>query len=422
MEEELENVQDTEEVVQDSGEESGEDISVSVRSSGGGEVYARPEDFPEDLEVVNEEESSDEESDEPSEEHQEEESEEGDDDSPQEEGEQEELGTEEEEIPSEEDDSAFFSELSEETGLDIGDTDVLIETLKHAKEVLENNGETDGLADLPSELKMAVEIAKTGGDYKQALSALSMDFDNMNEKEVLRQKFYQDNSSLVQKDKEYADMKFEREYESKYGILSKEFDDEFEKEEFESNNSKEIEFAKKSLQRDFEDSKDLLNEWKNSNITPSTPEESLSETEIKEITEKHNAAVQSTLDSFEGTHISIDDNPDNDYLVGVTEETRETLKEVLSDPRDFLSEVVGVNFDSGEIDYESLALAANLLLNADTLGPSLRQYSVERKNKETIEGMMDNPKTRQSQDNIKQPHEEGLVSAAKQIRKALRRG
>jgi hypothetical protein len=414
MTEENENNQEVEEVVDEtteSQEETGtEDITVrEIRN----EEYVSPDEFPEDIyENVNKEETE----------------EVVDEEVVDEEESQEEVVDDEvvedetsvDEEATDDYDVDFYQNLSEETGLNIENPDVLKEALSDFKEYLDQkDSEGDAFADLPKELQMAIEVAKTGGDYQQSLKVLAMDFDNMSQKDLLKQKFYNDNESLVQKDKEFADMKFEKEYESKYGILNQEHEDEYQKEEFEENNKRDIEYAQKSLERDAADVKEELEAWRQENTTPDSPIDTVSETEQAELMENHHKAVTEVLDTFEGTLLAIDDNPDNDFLVGMTDETKGTLNEVLTDPRDFLSEVVGIDYSTGSIDYEKLALAANLLLNADTIGSTIRQYSIEKKNKETVEGLMTNARTKTTKDHVRQPVQDTGLAIGEAIRKKL---
>jgi hypothetical protein len=381
----------------------------------GEENYSSPDDFPEDL-VVEEEQGEQVEGENPDNvETEEAQAEEG------EEGATEEAVENEGEEQNDDDIDTYYSDLSESTGLNIDSQEKLESALIDFRDYLEkeNEGEGDAFSDLPKELQMAIDVHKNGGDYKNALSAISMDFEAMSDKEVLRQKFYQDNASLVQKDKEFADMKFEKEYDSKYSILNQQFEDSEDRDEFEAENAKEIEYSKKSLQRDVADSREQLEEWKQNNMTFDSVEDKMSDSEQQQILEKHRADASEALENFEGTLLAMDDNPDNDYLVGMSDENKQVLSDILNDPRDFLSETMGFNWETGEINYEQLATVANLLLNVDKIGSSISSLALENENRKTVEGQLENTRPKRPSETTRQPIEDIGLSIGKAIREKL---
>lgn len=404
----MEDEELNDDLVEDQVVENQEAIEPSANISEDNYGYARPEDFPEE-ELVNvdhveneidevEEEVQDEVQDEVVEE-------------------EEELEQSEEETLVNEEDNIDLSEIFQEVGLEFEDENVDIkDVLSHYKELLDSKDEG---SDLPKELQLAIDSFKNGGDYMKVLNTLSLDFDNMEGKELLHNKFKQENQELYEKNQELANKKFEREFAAKYGILNNEFEDDFAKEEFMSEHGDDYDYTKMLYEQELNDSKEFLNNWKQENSSEGNVRNEMSEEDRQSIVDNYYTEVDSALQEFGGISLPIDDNGDNDFVLGADEDSIQQVEQVMKDPIEFFKETIGYDVNTGEIDVETFATTVHLLSNMDSLGSRLGQYYLEKSDKKTVESILENARTPNQPDQVRQPMEDESVSAAKAIGRAL---
>tara|TARA_R110002126_G_scaffold86464_1_gene208621 strand:- start:16627 stop:17826 length:1200 start_codon:yes stop_codon:yes gene_type:complete len=349
-----------------------------------------------------EEESEEEESEE--EETEEEETEEESEEEETEEESEEESEEEETEEETEEDDGAFFDSISEDTGLEINDSEDLVNALNELRELKE----TDPFESLPEEVKMVMEAVKSGGDYMQKLRLLTMNTDSMSEKEVLRQNYTMELSDKGVVNERLAAAEFDQFYKEKYGVLEElnSMTDEFDKEQFIEENSDKIELAKLRLEQDVVNAKGSIEDFKNSSTSEATSDEpSMTEEERQEILNNHYREVENVSSYYDGIDLAINDNAEENFHLKPSEERSSLIKETLKDPRDFLEQVVGVDPMSGQIlDYNVLAKLIDWTESINDVS-KIGQYYLEKHNERTVDSQI-SPKHKKGTSNRRAKSEE----------------
>lgn len=309
------------------------------------------------------------------------------------------VGEENSEESSEEDnyeeeyveDTQYFNDISETTGLEITSEEDLHDALTYAREVMD--AEDNKYNDLPQEIQMAIDVYNKGGDYQTALQQASMDYDNMDSKEVLKQQFFNKNGELVKSDKNYAEMKFEKDYDTNYGILDKynQITDEDEKSEFYEENRKDIDFAKVSYEHDVNNARTTMGEFKTSSTTP-VEQVGYSQEEHDGFMQEHSSSVERTVGEYDGIELGLSDNAEDNFNLKLGDDQMELLKETLTDPQEFLEEVLGIKLEQGSFtDYSKFASAFTLLQNTDNLISVLGPYYMEKQDKKSVEEIAANP-------------------------------
>jgi hypothetical protein len=323
----------------------------------------------------------------------------------------------EEEVQEEEEsDEVYFEDVLSENGLELEEGATINDLISHYKELLDESNNNE---DLPKDLQLAIDSYRNGGDYNKVLQTLSLDFENMEGKDLLKHKFMQDNQELASKNQELANKKFEREFAAKYGILNNEFEDDFAKDEFMEENGEDYGYAKMQFEQEINDTKEFLNNWKSENTSEDKIRNEMSEEQREEIINNYYSEVDYTLDDFGGLSLSIDDNEENDYVLGADEESLEAVRETMKDPINFFKEAIGYDVTTGEIDTQTFATVVHLLQNINSIGPKLGQYYLEQSDKETVESMLENATQPNQPNQVRQPMEEDVISAAKAIRQRL---
>ena len=330
------------------------------------------------------------------------------------EGEEAHEGGEEGEVSEEE----YFIDLSESTGFEINSDEDIHNALLELRDLREQES-VDPFEGMPKELQMAFEVHKSGGDYMTALSAISKDYDGMNDKEVLREKYFQDNKELVAGDKDLASMKFEREFAAKYGVINKadEFDEEDEKAEWIDNNKENVAFATKELEHDVKTARTAMNQFKTDSTTPQSEIPGLTveqEEEMQATIEKHNEDALNTFNEHEGIVLSINDNDEDDFHLQIPEESREMLHETLMNPVPYFKEVLGMDLENGVVsDHNKLADVITYLEMSKGLGPKLGQYYLEKMDKASIDTLLEQGITKKTPDNKDSETQDPMLEAAR---------
>lgn len=282
----------------------------------------------------------------------------------------------------------IFNELSEETGVEISSDEELVQSLRELAQLRDNQV-----------VQQVLEVQKAGGDLAEHFRMTTMDFENMDAREVLRQKYYKDNASLYRTNPELAAAKFDREYKSNYGLWesykAQESDDD--KEFFaEENGMSDINYAKMMLEHDVEEARKELTEWqKTAKPVPVSDQNAengqlqMTPEEEAEYTANYFKKVESALGDFEAVSIGMGDNLD-DFNLGLNDTTRPVVEGWANNPAQFLSDI---GFNGSEIDVSRLLPIMTLIAEASIgdLGGRFVKYVTDNENLETLSKTFSKP-------------------------------
>lgn len=222
---------------------------------------------------------------------------------------------------------------------------------------------------------------KAGIGIELYLEARKMDVDKLEAKQALYQDFLRNNSELVAIDPEFAGMKFERDYQAKYGKIGATVDvaglDELEAKEKTLAFNQDQEFIKKSLNADSMAAKNRLNEWKKKHITiPDVPQQTA-------MTDEQIQAYKSQVESFVGQN-EIFEIPVGDMKFNFgLKDYKETLKQELSNPFETLKKH-GIDVENGLIDSTKLGKLLIAAHVGSNVGKPLSDWSLDAKNIELL--------------------------------------
>lgn len=292
-------------------------------------------------------------------------------------------------------DEDYFKALSEQTGYKIENDDQIIQTInflkKQAEEAIPKN-------DLSPVLQEAIEYEKKGGDVRKLFEVMSIDVDKTAPRDALRQKFMLENAEIAKSDPEYAQMKFEREYENKYAILSQNYEvEDFENESDYYEWKRQKEFAQKEFDYETSRAKESLKGMKESALKE-IPEKKngLSEEELIRIRQDYLKSAEDYANSFDVVEFSIDPEGKDKFNIGLNDQTRPLFDDWIRNPHKFY-EYIGIPADGKTVDMEKfgahLALTAMLAAKGEnSIGYLLKKYLQENADLDTIEKKVINPK------------------------------
>lgn len=298
-----------------------------------------------------------------------------------------------------------FTELSEETGIEVRSSDEVVQALQELAGYRKGEGVQSNLS--PA-IMAAIGVEKAGGDLSEHFRRVGMDFEKMDGAEVLRQKFFKDNASLHKQNPKLAQMKFERQSKDNYGMFHhyQSLKTEDEKEQYaEEVGMENIEYEKLSYENDVAQGKTDLQAWqKESAPKQETPPGSASNVSQEKI-DAYQANAKEALKNFEAVTIPIGENVE-DYALGLNESTTPIVTDWVENPYNFLQ---AIGFEGDSIDTERLLPIMTLIAEAaeGSLGSRLKEYIVSNKNIETIEKKVDNANNFEKQ--APPPEKEGDV-------------
>lgn len=303
-----------------------------------------------------------------------------------------------------------FSSLSKEIDLDFADVDGLKGVLSEYKTLKTKATEFESIS--PG-IQEAIKAEKAGMDLNQFFDLRKRDFDNMDGKDLLREKYLKENAKLFSENPEFAKKRFEREYNSKYGNLNKKFEDDQDRLDFEEENAEDLSYSKLELEHEIKLAREEMNNWKAEatkipekaqNSNEPSPEEQAA------IAQKHQGNVQKFLSEYKGLELALDDKT-APFKFGVSDDIKQSLQQDLEDPGNFLSDI---GFTEEGIDVSKFGVAIMKLKNFDKAVQNAAQYLVEQKNKQTVEGQLVNPRGTDSVNTGNpqiQTHEEKVAAA-----------
>jgi hypothetical protein len=281
-----------------------------------------------------------------------------------------------------------FGALSKEIELDFADADGLKNILTEYKTLKTKSSEFESISPAMQE---AIKAEKAGMDLNQFFNLRGRDFDSMDGKDLLRERYLKENAQLFKDNPEFAKKRFEREYNAKYSVLNKQFDDEQERADWEEENAEDLSYARLELEHDIKLAREEMNKWK----TEATriPEQAqgqdgLSPEKQAEMAQQYQENVQKFLGEYKGLELALD-NQTAPFKYGTSQEVKQALQESLSNPSGFLAEI---GFTDDGIDVAKFGQAVMKYKHFEKAVQNAAQYLVEQKNKQTVEGKLEHPR------------------------------
>jgi hypothetical protein len=305
-----------------------------------------------------------------------------------------------EEVEDYAEDEDYYYSLTEATGYEIASPDDIVAMAQRLDELEENPYQN-----LPAEAQMVANIMNNGGDYRNSLRLLSMDTENIGDRDALKESYFLD--SKVSSNRELAELQFEKDFDNKYGILDElsKISDPDDRADFETENGRAIKLANLSLEQDVKDARERINGYVDENTTKS-PIESISKEEREEFAQNHLNAVKQTVSDFDGITFNFGENGEKEFNLQLTEDQQEGLQNFLANPAGFFREEIGFDLEKADYtDYNSMAALYTLVKNLDNLPNLLGQYYMEQSDRKTVEEIVQNtekPRTTNSK-----PQQEG---------------
>lgn len=283
-----------------------------------------------------------------------------------------------------------FTALSEETGVQISSDDELVSSLKELASLRKSGGGRG----LSKSIQEAIKVEKQGGNLAEHFARTGMDFDKMDDKEVLRQNFFKEQSKLHGSNPKLANMKFERDFSEKYGKWMKyqNLSEEDKKDFADDNDMENIEYEKMMFENDAQDAKGSLNQWKEE-VAPvadaSNTMLGMTEKEADLYAQNYSKMAQASLDNFEAVNIQMGEGI-KDFSLGVNETTKPLVEGWAKNPSTFLKDI---GFDGKEIDVDRLLPIMTLIAEASvgTLGERIGKYIMDDEDVDTFKNKLQRP-------------------------------
>lgn len=231
-------------------------------------------------------------------------------------------------------------------------------------------------------------VKKAGIGIELYLEALKMDVDKLDHKQALKEDFLRNNAELVATDPEFAGMKFERDYQVKYGKIGETLDvsglDEFEVKEKTLEFNREQDFIKRSLNAEASQAKNRLKDWKTKHVTiPDVPQQNgMTDAQIQQYTSQ----VDSFVSQNEKVEIPIGDQKFNFGL----KDYKDTLKQELLNPIETLKKH-GIDVENGTVDPEKLGKLLTAAYVGGNIAKPLSDWSIDARNIELLKQKMIQP-------------------------------
>jgi hypothetical protein len=292
---------------------------------------------------------------------------------------------EEDDIPDEE----YFEDLSNRIGFEVTSEEDVVTLVR-------NLAEKDPLEGLSPLLQKAAEFESNGGDVREYFNVLSVNTDNLSEKEAMWHKFKSENSTLSQDSPEFARQKFERDFNTKYKILSDQrAEDDFDTDEeyaaFKSNQA----YAKEELQWESNTAKRELAAERDDALASAPPQAQVNQEESARVYQEYLEEASYYKENFETLSIPIDKEGKTHYNIGLNEKSRPIYESFLDSPAKLL-DYIGIGSDQKSIDAEAFAQNAALLAafavdGEFSVGAQFANAMTERLNRNSVETRLENP-------------------------------
>ncbi|KKN63267.1 hypothetical protein LCGC14_0503850 [marine sediment metagenome] len=301
-------------------------------------------------------------------------------------------------------DEQYFTHLNQETGLDIKSDEELYSSIKGLKAEnteLKDKVNLDPYSGVSELLKKAIEYEKKGGNVKTFLSMTSIDTQGMSSKELVRQKFFNDNPELVKLNSEFAAQKFDRAFDDKYGILEEDkteddFDDNIDYLKWQESKAfakNELDYESRASAQNIDDlKKDIMDKDPE---TMASAQSKVDEEALRKTQEKYETDSNKFKEEFESIAIPLDAKGENLFNIGLNKDTKPVFEKWLENPSSFF-EHIGLSNDGKNIDAEvfggHIALVAALEGTGESaIGSAIVKYVLENFDKETLETKLEHP-------------------------------
>lgn len=295
--------------------------------------------------------------------------------------------------------ASFFSSLPGDLGLEIKSDEDVVNSLREYAKIKSQSpaSDTDGLSET---LKAAIQIEKSGGDAETFLRLISVDPEKIDAKEALWMKFQKDKQDIVAKNPAFARKTFEREFQAKYGILSKDFADEVEREE----NAEEIAYAKDALDFESQEAKAALkkerdaffqavktSQTKTQETSNGGGGDAKSPEDAAKYQKEYGEAVSKSLKDYKGFKLSLSDT--ESLQVGFDESEIKTIEGYMKAPLKFLQEI---GFDKDAVDPNKLRDAVAAHVAKGKIGKMVLEHATGLAEKKIVEQKVVRPSSKQS--------------------------
>lgn len=296
-----------------------------------------------------------------------------------------------------------YRELSQESGVDIKSYDDVVNKLKELKSLTEDPYK--GISPL---LKEAIKAEQQGLDPSRFIQLSSLDYDKMDSRRALFEQFINKNADLYKSNPAFAEKKFEKDFNARYGIINKKVDPDNMDESEVRTLQEEQQFAKDSLDYDASVAKRELNELKQRAITPEPSQQPapLTQEQIDKMKKEVEAEAQKIVDGFDSLEVPFGKENIN---VQLDVKQKAEVKQGLVDPLSFLAKHLGIDAGSEKIDKEKFASVAAWILAYPNVADIVGKLAVEWDNKKVV-NKLENPKqktspNRQPTENIREKPE-----------------
>jgi hypothetical protein len=307
-------------------------------------------------------------------------------------------------------DEEYFETISQSTGLQIENDDQIVdtivnlnkenETLRTENEELKNKGPAipEDMSDL---LKQAYEYEKKGGNVRTFLSIVNQDTQSMSQKELIRQQFFNDHPEYVSISPEFANQKFERDFNQRFGLVNEErTEDDFEDDISYLKWQDDKRFAKSELDFEAKKAANSIDAMKAKIINeepqqPASQQPEVDEEALKAIQEKYLSQANEFKADFEAIEIPLDAKGEKSFNIGLNNKTKPQFEQWVDSPPDFF-EHIGISKDGKTIDMDvfgaHVALTAAFEATGDaSVGAMLTKHILENFNQQTLESQLENP-------------------------------
>ncbi len=254
----------------------------------------------------------------------------------------------------------------------------------------------DPLKDVSPFMQQAIEFERNGGDAKQFMSALAIPIDTLSDRGALFQKYLADHPDLKD-NPEYAQQKFNREYNTKYGILeeNEKLDVDFENPEDLLQYQQDRKFAKQEFEHESKTAKIELKAAQDKIMTEAPTMSQANADKAQRQHDNYTAASDEFVKDFDGIQIPIDVEGKTVYNVSLNEASRPLFNKWVKDVPAFL-EHIGIPSDGSDVDVEKLNshMAMEAIMSTtgkDGFGTIFASRMTERVNAKTLENELIHP-------------------------------
>lgn len=276
----------------------------------------------------------------------------------------------------------YWKEIGAAVGEEFPDKDAVINKLKSSRDLEKQNKELATKAKYYESLDpMALDVdkaKKAGIDLDLYLEARKLDPETIEGKEALRKKFYLENPDMKSST---ANILFEDEYNSKFGIITKVMD-----EVEAAENAPKVDLARARLEAETTRAKKFLANWKSEHVTIPEGPSGLTEEEQKKIREDYMNRASEFVSTIGELEIPVGEKS---FKFGV-ESYLKDIEDDIKNPLETLKKF-GVDLEKQEIDPEKFGEVIAKLKALNDIGGPLSKWALEQSDGQTLKEKLDLP-------------------------------